>query len=322
MIPAIAAGIGAVGSIVGGALGSDAAKDAAEEQADAAKKATAAQFLAAQQAIGANATATEPWRNIGAGGLYQLAHYMGIDPAQLMGGPTLSGSGNTGGYQPTLTTKTGKEGGLKHYADGRRISLAQYQAYQQQANGQVPGSELIPGLPAPGQYDPATFGLLTKRFGDEEFKGDPGYQWRLSQGLQGVENSGAARGMQLSGNMLAGLDEYGQGFASNEYQNAYNRFTNDQNNLYNRFAGLAQGGQQAAQQLGNTAANAISNYGNQAGQNMIGAGNANAAGMVGSANAWMGALNNIGNMTSNMYAMQQMFGNGNGGSDNDMVPDR
>ena len=61
------------------------------------------------------------------------------------------------------------------------------------------------------------------------FKQDPGYQFRLGEGLKGVENSAAARGSQLSGGTLKALQRYGQNFASNEYNNAYGRFVGDRN---------------------------------------------------------------------------------------------
>lgn len=55
------------------------------------------------------------------------------------------------------------------------------------------------------------------------FQADPGYKWRLQQGLNAVQNTAAARGSGLSGATLAAMQKYVQGFASNEYQNAWNR---------------------------------------------------------------------------------------------------
>ena len=53
---------------------------------------------------------------------------------------------------------------------------------------------------------------------------DPSYQWRVSQGQEGVENSAAARGGALSGNALRAIEDYRQNSASEEYQNEWNRF--------------------------------------------------------------------------------------------------
>lgn len=52
---------------------------------------------------------------------------------------------------------------------------------------------------------------------------EPGYQFRLSQGTNALEHSAAGRGVLRTGGTLKGINEYGQGFASNEYGNAFNR---------------------------------------------------------------------------------------------------
>ena len=52
---------------------------------------------------------------------------------------------------------------------------------------------------------------------------DPSYQWRLNEGLRGVENSAAARGGVLSGNALRAIIDYGQGAASDEYGSEFAR---------------------------------------------------------------------------------------------------
>lgn len=62
----------------------------------------------------------------------------------------------------------------------------------------------------------------------DQIQQDPGYQWRLDQGLKALQGSAAARGsLQSSGTMKDILD-YSQGAASQEYQNAYNRFAQNQ----------------------------------------------------------------------------------------------
>ena len=46
---------------------------------------------------------------------------------------------------------------------------------------------------------------------------DPGYQFRLQEGQRQVERAASARGLNVSGNVLAALQERGQGLASQEY---------------------------------------------------------------------------------------------------------
>jgi hypothetical protein len=93
---------------------------------------------------------------------------------------------------------------------------------------------------------------------------DPGYAFRLSEGMKGVERSAAARGGLMSGATGKALTRYGQDFGSQEYQNAYNRLANLAN-LGPRSAGvmseLGTGYANQANQLGMTNA---ANQGNLA----------------------------------------------------------
>lgn len=52
---------------------------------------------------------------------------------------------------------------------------------------------------------------------------NPGYDFRFGEGQRAVERSAAAKGMGLSGNTLAGLTQYGQQFAMDEYDRALAR---------------------------------------------------------------------------------------------------
>jgi len=110
---------------------------------------------------------------------------------------------------------------------------------------------------------------------------DPGYAFRMSEGLKGLERSAAARGGMLSGSALKGIQRYSQGLASDEYQNAFNRFQTQRANTLNPFQSLAG----VAQSASNTMGTAAGQFGQQMGANIIGAGNAAAAGQVGAANA-------------------------------------
>jgi len=98
---------------------------------------------------------------------------------------------------------------------------------------------------------------------------DPGYQFRLSEGQKAINNALSARGMYGSGAALKQLSRYGQDYASNEYQNAFNR----QNTLANY-------GFNAANSLGNFAGG----YGNSVGNNAINFGNAQASSAIAGAN--------------------------------------
>jgi hypothetical protein len=132
---------------------------------------------------------------------------------------------------------------------------------------------------------------------------DPGYAFRMSEGLKGLERSAAARGGMLSGSALKGIQRYSQGLASDEYQNAFNRFQTQRANTLNPFASL--GG--VAQSASNTMGTAAGAFGQQMGANIIGAGNAMAAGQVGQANAISQGLGQGINFYQNQQFMNRLF---------------
>jgi hypothetical protein len=75
--------------------------------------------------------------------------------------------------------------------------------------------------PAAFQYEgqqPAAF-----QFRAEDMQTDPGYGFRLSEGLKALERSAAARGGLLSGGTGKALTRYGQEAASQEFGNAFAR---------------------------------------------------------------------------------------------------
>lgn len=111
---------------------------------------------------------------------------------------------------------------------------------------------------------------------------DPGYAFRLSEGLKAIDRGAAARGGLMSGAALKAGARFGQDYASQEYQNAYNRALTQ----YNTTAALAGVGQTAT----NALSNAAGQYGANAGNAIQSAAAARASGYVGGANALTGAL--------------------------------
>ena len=57
----------------------------------------------------------------------------------------------------------------------------------------------------------------------EQAMQDPGYQFRLQQGQQALENAAAAKGMLRTGGTMKGLLDYNQASASQEYDKSYGR---------------------------------------------------------------------------------------------------
>jgi len=146
------------------------------------------------------------------------------------------------------------------------------------------------------------YGSAARNFGMSDFEQDPGYAFRMSEGLKALDRTAAARGGMLSGAALRGATRYGQDMASQEYQNAYNRYQTNRAGILNPLQSLSGQGQTTANTLGA----AGQQYATNAGNAYMNAGNAAASGYVGSANAWNqalgGATNALGQGIANYYA--------------------
>jgi hypothetical protein len=136
-------------------------------------------------------------------------------------------------------------------------------------------------------------------FGMDQFQADPGYSFRMSEGMKGLERSAAARGGLLSGATLKGIQRFGQDLGSQEYQNAFNRYQTERQARLNPLQSLAGVGQTTSQQLGAAGTQMAGNVGNL----MTSGAAARASGYVGGANALTGALNT----GLNYYQGQQML---------------
>lgn len=230
------------------------------------------------------------------------------DPVTAMvGGSVVSGLIGAGAARSAASTQAdaAANASAAQLQAARESNAMQQKMYDESVKRQDPYlqagntalSQLQGGLKAGGQF--------AQNFAPSDLAMDPSYKWRLQQGTQNLNASAAARGLLGSGQNLKDITDYGQGAASQEYQNAYNRFNTNREALYSKLAGLTQMGQntatgvgtqgmQAATNMGNTltgAANTSSNYltsgaaSQAAGQ--MGAANAIAGGLGGAANTWM-----------------------------------
>lgn len=129
---------------------------------------------------------------------------------------------------------------------------------------------------------------MTRDFSMQDFREDPGYQFRMREGSKALEKSAAARGSLMSGATLKSLGRYSQDLASQEYGNAYNRYNNDRTTRFNMLSNLAGLGQTSTAQMNQAGQNYATNVGN----NQMAIGNANAAGYMGASNAVNNGMNN------------------------------
>jgi hypothetical protein len=76
----------------------------------------------------------------------------------------------------------------------------------------------------PAAFTPGAEAALPEAFtGQVDLQADPGYQFRLSEGLKALDRQAAARGGLISGSALKASQRYGQDMASQEYGQAYAR---------------------------------------------------------------------------------------------------
>lgn len=127
-------------------------------------------------------------------------------------------------------------------------------------------NQLAAGL-APG-------GMYATPFSQTNWQTDPGYQFRLNEGLKALDRQAAARGGLISGAALKAAGRYGQDYASNEYSNAFDRYYKERQNMLSPLQSLAGVGQSTAQQLGQAGQTMASNVGNLAMTNAANQGNA------------------------------------------------
>jgi hypothetical protein len=137
-----------------------------------------------------------------------------------------------------------------------------------------------------GEAGAADYGRYARDFGMSDFQADPGYGFRMSEGMKALERSAAARGGLLSGTTLKGVQRFGQDLASQEYQNAFNRYYAARNAQLNPLQGILGQGQSSTNVLTGAAGEA----GRGIGAAQMGAGAARASGYVGGVNALTGAL--------------------------------
>ena len=82
-------------------------------------------------------------------------------------------------------------------------------------------------------------GYLNKAYDPASYKEDPGYQFRLSEGIKALDRSASAKGNLLSGSALKGITQFGQDMGSQEYSNAYNRYMSERDRKYNQVSAIA-----------------------------------------------------------------------------------
>ena len=211
-----------------------------------------------------------------------------------------------------IGAKASKKAANIQAASADRAAELQQEQFDKQVELQAPFREA--GLTAQNKLldymglSPNAGGKYARDFSMADYQADPGYAFRLGEGMKGLNATAAARGGLISGNALKAATQYGQDMGSQEYQNAFNRYQTNRSNQLNPLQSLMGAGQTAT----NTMGQAGQNYANQAGEAYIGAGNARASGYVGSANAWSNAIGGAMNNYNQQNMLNRMFPQGGG----------
>lgn len=282
---------GAVGSIVGGLFGGSSASDAADTQSQAAIQAANIQQQTVREVIASNekAAAREradltPWRTAGQGGLKLVQEMLGINPTL----KEVQSFDDWAAASNVTLPETGMPNAPQAQKNARRAALnKQYAKYvaQTKAANLVSAKKFKRVTPA------------------SVMKLDPGYQFRLGEGLRAIDQASAvARGPGLSGATLKELQRYGSDYASDEFGKIFSRAST----LSGEGLAAATGSAQFTQAAANSNASAAMEGANAAAAGITGAANAQAAGTIASGNALGGAANNIGQQ----FYLRQLLGVG------------
>jgi hypothetical protein len=236
-----------------------------------------------------------------------MAFGISAGAAALIGGGLAAAGSVVGGM---MASDAAENAASTQAAAANRAADLEYKMFQENQAAQKPFLEagykgqnkLMDLLGLSGKTGAAGYGSAARNFSMSDFEQDPGYAFRMSEGLKALDRTAASRGGMLSGAALRGATRYGQDMASQEYQNAYNRYNTNRASILNPLQSLAGQGQTTANTLGA----AGQQYASNAGQAYMGAGNAAASGYIGSANAWNqalgGATNALGQGIANYYA--------------------
>jgi hypothetical protein len=283
----IAATVGAVATLGGAYLSSRATKDAANTQADSAAEASEMQYFQAQEAIKVQqdqlnkilANADETTAKQIQTQLDQLTNQLGVNKQTY--DATLRTGATTRDQQLAVANQTRRaQLGVAGQTRDQLLGLSKevlgkqegaYSPYQQA--GLAGQNRLMEYLGIGGNAGAQGYGdYATAEFTPEAFAAgqDPGYGFRMSEGLKAVDRQAAARGGLISGAALKASQRFGQDMASQEFQNAYNRFQTTRNNTlapYQSMQGVglnaATGMAGAAGTYGQTSGNALGDYGTQ-----------------------------------------------------------
>jgi len=143
------------------------------------------------------------------------AAVVGVAGSALLGGGG-SSSNNSSANQQAAASSSGFPGLLSAY-----MTAQQGQAMQGATNQAVSMAD-----PFSQSRNLANTQLQSLMQNPGQMQNDPSYQWAVQQGQQGIDRSLAAKHQTASGNALTELTQWGQGLASQQYNNRLGQLSN------------------------------------------------------------------------------------------------
>ena len=164
------------------------------------------------------------------------------------------------------------------------------------------GGIITPANVNAAQSSPGGQGVQNAAFAN--FANTPNYQFAFDQGLQALQRSAAAGGTLISGGQLKAGEEFGQGLATQQFQNYVANLQSLAGAGQNAAAGQAQttvGG-------GNAIANTLQGGAQALASGQVGSANALAGGQTGSASALSSGLGGVSSSVFNSLLLSRLGG--------------
>lgn len=292
----VGSAISAGASLLGGALGDDAAEGASGAQSEAAARA-----IEEIRKIGDRTRSdTTPYRDLGGASADRLSYLLGLG-----GGYGTNADGS--GYGNLFSMVDGVPSSVRSIYENDPAYRKAWDEVQKLHNARYAGGytgdsdtnwidqQVRARLPAGGNTGDGKYGSLLRSFGLGDLNKDvvynTGLQFGLDEGNKAIERNATRFGNLDSGATLKALSRFGNDYGTTKAQGAYDRFMGDKTFTMNSLLGTTGVGQNAVALDAQTGANMAQAIG---GANMA-QGNAQAAGQIGSANAWSGALGGVAN---------------------------
>lgn len=288
-IAAVAAGTIVAGSVASSIIGADAARKASKAQQQGASLAITNEQKAFKDYQTRADTATRQSTD-----LFNQARDQSLAAQQGALGTSSNAllSARDQNNAAQLGTRD-QNNALQREVYDRNIGLQQ--PYYQ--TGVAANNKMSDYLGLSGNTGNADYGRFTRGFTMDDFQQDPGYGFRFQEGLKALERSAAAKGGLLGGAQMKANQRFGSDYASNEFQNAFNRFDQNRNFTANQLTGAINTGTNAANQMGSYGTNygMMTNANNTNYANALSSNNQNYATGIGNLQT------NYGNNISSIY---------------------